>query len=568
MENFIKSNDLKRRVLVVDDELINREILGNILATAYEVVYAEDGVHALELLKDRNVRYSLILLDLLMPNMDGFEFLTMCKSDERLKSVPVIVMTSEKDAEVKSIKMGAADFITKPYDMPEVILARVERIIELSENTSIIKHAEKDTLTGLYSKDFFFEYVRQIEAYDPNKSTDAIVINVEHFHLINEIYGRGEGDSVLIQIADLILETLKSIHGIACRTDADTFYVYSRHTNNPEEIINQISADLTRAFKDHPIRIRAGVYENVDKDVIPENRYDRAKMACDRIRDDYTHMVSYYNKELHEKSIYFEKLIHDIDSAIENKDFVVYFQPKYGIQQGRYKLRSAEALIRWKHPEMGMISPGDFIPLFESNGLIQKVDNYVWCEAARTIKQWKDKYNITVPVSVNVSRIDIYDPNLENNLINILDSNGLTPNEYMLEITESAYSDNADRLIEVINNMRAKGFKIEMDDFGSGYSSLNMLTTIPIDVLKMDMKFVKNMLNDSKSLKLVTLVMDIAKFLNVPVVAEGVESKEQLDTLHEMGCEIIQGFYFSRPVPAEEFEAFIQKEVELRKEEA
>ena len=211
-----------------------------------------------------------------------------------------------------------------------------------------------------------------------------------------------------------------------------------------------------------------------------------------------------------------------------------------------------------------MISPGDFIPLFESNGLVQKLDRYVWEEAASQVKKWKDKYGYTVPVSVNVSRIDIYDPMLEDNLTGLLEKNSITSDELLLEITESAYSDNASRLIEVVNNLRSKGFKIEMDDFGSGYSSLNMLTTIPIDVLKMDMKFVRNMMKDEKSFKLVELVMDIAKFLNVPVVAEGVEDKIQMTKLKEMGCDLIQGYYFSKPVPPEEFNAFIEAEIQKK----
>ena len=206
-----------------------------------------------------------------------------------------------------------------------------------------------------------------------------------------------------------------------------------------------------------------------------------------------------------------------------------------------------------------MISPGDFIPLFEGNGLIQKVDHYVWSEAASQIKKWKDKFGVTVPVSVNVSRVDIYDPDLEKTLVGILEENGLTTDDMMLEITESAYADDAKGLTDVVNELRNRGFKIEMDDFGTGYSSLNMITTIPIDVLKIDMKFIRNMNKADKSRKLVELVMDIAKFLKVPAVAEGVEDETQLEALKGMGCEIIQGYYFSKPVPADEFEQFIEK---------
>ncbi|MCR4837354.1 MAG: EAL domain-containing protein [Eubacterium sp.] len=257
-----------------------------------------------------------------------------------------------------------------------------------------------------------------------------------------------------------------------------------------------------------------------------------------------------------------------MDDALKNKDFVVFYQPKYDISEGRPKLKSAEALIRWKHPELGMISPGDFIPLFESNGLIQKLDNYVWQEAAAQVKLWKDEFGITIPVSVNVSRIDIYDPELEEKLLTLLRKYALSPENLLLEITESAYSNNAQGLIETVNHLREEGFRIEMDDFGSGYSSLNMLTTIPIDVLKMDMKFIRNMQRDEKSQKLVELVIDIARFLQVPVVAEGVETEEQLKLLAQMGCDIIQGYYFSRPVPPEEFRVFIEKEIRDRESES
>ena len=229
-------------------------------------------------------------------------------------------------------------------------------------------------------------------------------------------------------------------------------------------------------------------------------------------------------------------------------------------------LTSAEALIRWIHPELGFISPGEFIPLFEKNGLIRQVDHYVWREAAQQVKRWREAFGVSIPISVNVSRVDIFDPELEKKLCDILDEFSLTPDELMLEITESAYSDSADRLIEVVNSLRDKGFKIEMDDFGSGYSSLNMLTEIPIDVLKIDMQFIRRMLLDDKKLGLVRLVMDIARFLHVPVVAEGVEEEEQLNVLREMGCDIVQGYYFSPPLPAERFGELIEKECQKRGE--
>ena len=565
MDGLKQRGTLRRKVLVVDDELINREILGNILKHEFEVSFAENGQQAYEMLTGNAGDFSLILLDLLMPVLDGYELLKRCKADPEFENIPIIVMTQEKNAEVSSIKSGAADFITKPYNMPEVILARCERIIDLYEKKSLIDSTEIDPLTGLYSKSFFFEYIRQLEQYNPERHMDAMVMDIEHFHLINEIYGRREGDAVLKKVAEILMGQLEKNLGIACRTDADTFYIYLNSLEDYQGLADKITQETKNvSLSPAKIRLRIGINRDVEKNEHPEKWFDHAKLACDGLREDYTRQVAYYDSALNDKQLYHEKLIHDIESSIENKDFIVFYQPKYGIQSDAPVLKSAEALIRWKHPTLGMISPGDFIPLFESNGLVQKLDRYVWEEAASQVKKWKDKYGYTVPVSVNVSRIDIYDPMLEDNLTGLLEKNSITSDELLLEITESAYSDNASRLIEVVNNLRSKGFKIEMDDFGSGYSSLNMLTTIPIDVLKMDMKFVRNMMKDEKSFKLVELVMDIAKFLNVPVVAEGVEDNIQMTKLKEMGCDLIQGYYFSKPVPPEEFNAFIEAEIQKK----
>ena len=319
-----------------------------------------------------------------------------------------------------------------------------------------------------------------------------------------------------------------------------------------------VAKELANASEANNIRLRMGVYSDVDKSLMVENWLDRAKTACDMIRGDYSKDIEYYSNDLYEQAKYQEKLINDIDDAISNKDLKVFFQPKYDITGEKPTLRSAEALIRWIHPELGMISPGDFIPLFESNGLIQRLDYYVWEEAAKQVGSWKKEYGVSVPVSVNVSRMDIYFPGLRDNFMRLLKENDLEPNELMLEITESAYSENAEELIKVVENLREYGFMIEMDDFGTGYSSLNMITSIPIDALKLDMKFVRNMEKDKKSMKLVELVLEIAEFLQVPVIAEGVETEKQLKLLKERNCDIIQGYYFSKPVPAEEFTKFFK----------
>lgn len=563
MESKFKySKNMRRRVLVVDDEYVNRQMLGYILSADYEVMYAANGREALDLIRKNSRTISLVLLDLLMPEMDGFELIKLLRGDDALRGIPIIVLTSEKSAEVQALKLGAADFITKPYDMPEVILARVWRTIELSEDKLIIETAEKDELTGLYTKEFFFEYARQMERYSPNlekDSVDAVALNVDHFHLINELYGRSFGDRVLKVMADTLRDFFAKAGGIGCRSEADTFYLYCAHQEDYSKLLDQLQDALSELAKKGRIRTRIGVYSGIDTEIDMEQRFDRAKIACNTIRGNFTQTIAFYDMKLHDDAIFAERLINDVHEALEQKQLKVFFQPKYGVQSEKPVLRSAEALIRWQHPEFGMVSPGAFIPLFESNGLIQMLDYYVWKESAAQIRKWKDQFGVSLPVSVNVSRIDIYDPELKDKLCGILDEYGLTTSDLMLEVTESAYSNNAKQLIEVVESLRGLGFKIEMDDFGSGYSSLNMLSVLPIDVLKLDMKFVRNMLEDEKSYKLVGLIMDIAKYLDVPVVAEGVESLEQLQHLKKLGCAVIQGYYFSKPVPPEEFEKFFSE---------
>ena len=286
----------------------------------------------------------------------------------------------------------------------------------------------------------------------------------------------------------------------------------------------------------------------------PEQMFDRARTACKMARGHYKEHLIIYDETVSERESYEQRLIHDLRHALDAEVFEVYYQPKYDIQAEPPKLVSAEALIRWKHPEFGMIPPGDFIPLFEKNGQIGLLDKYVWTKVAEQIKAWKDRYGITLPVSVNLSRIDVFDPQLEETLESILAKNQLNHEAFKLEVTESAYTENADQVIQVVGNLRKKGYEVEMDDFGTGYSSLNMLSAMPIDVLKMDQTFIRNIETDEKDKQLVALILGIAKNLKLLVIAEGVETEAQLEELKKQGCKLVQGYYFSRPLPAMEFE--------------
>ena len=395
---------------------------------------------------------------------------------------------------------------------------------------------------------------------------DAVVVDIEQFHAVNALNGREFGNRVLRALGDEIRAFLAETEGIASRVEADRFYIFCERQDDYQALLDRFQAKAGGLSRRASIRLRMGV-SPWRADVEPVLLFDQAQAACSMVRGDYKTHLMLYDEEMQNREILNQRLQNDLRHAVEEKELRVYFQPKYNIQCDPPKLVSAEALIRWKHPELGMIAPGTFIPLFESNGLITVVDNYVWTQTARQIGRWRAKYGVTLPVSVNLSRVDVFDPELEQKLEALIADNGLGRGAFKLEVTESAYTENAEHMIELVERLRRREFEIEMDDFGSGYSSLNMISSMPIDVLKMDMKFIRNIEHSEKDFRLVQVVMDIAKYLGVPVVAEGVETQAQLDLLKKAGCQLVQGYYFSPPVPAEEFEKLIERETEIKREQ-
>ena len=555
-----KQIERPKLILIADDIELNRDALEVVLDGQYNLLFAENGKEALEIMRMHREDLSMLILDLNMPVMNGYEVMERLREDELLQHIPVIVLTADKSAELQALQMGAADFITKPFDIPEIIQTRVSRILELSEGKKLISAAERDRITGLYSRNFFYEYANRLFQYHTEMHMDAAVLNIEQFHSVNAVNGREFGDSVLKRIGEEIRAFISGTQGIASRVEADRFDLYCLHQPDYRAVLNRIQEAVNRHSPNVSIHLRMGVMpwrEGVE----PVLMLDRAQAACNMVRGNYQNPLMIYNEEMQAQELMNRRLLNDLNSAVSEHQLQVYYQPKYDIQCDPPRLSSAEALIRWKHPELGMVSPGQFVPLFEGNGLISRVDHYVWEEAARQVREWKDRYGFVFPVSVNLSRADVFDPALVDRLIRLIEENHLDYKDIKLEVTESAYTDKASTVLETIHRLRELGFVIEMDDFGSGYSSLNMLSDMPIDVLKMDMKFVRNIETSDTDMRLVKLILDIARYLGVKVVAEGVETEGQLRLLKDVGCDLIQGFYFSRPVPPEEFEKLIEKEI-------
>ena len=439
-----------------------------------------------------------------------------------------------------------------------LLLWNVRAELKASEGKQLISEAEHDPLTKLYSHGFFTAYTNRLYREHPETPRDAVVMNIERFHTLNALNGRDFGDEVLKTLGAEINDFLHQNDGIAGRTEGDHFDLYCAHRDDYGALLARFQTPLSRMSPNSDIRLRMGVMP-WQEGLTPDEMFDRAWSACNMVRGDYKNHLLVYDDELRRRDMLNQSLQSELGRALEEHALEVYYQPKYDIRSETPRLSSAEALVRWRHPELGMISPGDFVPLFERSGQIAAVDRYVWAEVARQIAEWRDRLGVTLPVSVNLSRVDVFDPDLFGILDGIVAQHGLDRGDLKLEVTESAYTENADHLIRVIGQLREKGYKIEMDDFGSGYSSLNMLSSMPIDVLKMDMAFIRNIERNERDFRLVELIIDIARYLKVPVVAEGVETENQLRLLKNAGCDLVQGYYFSPPLCAVEFEEKVLK---------
>lgn len=548
----------KKKILIVEDNLINREVLGSILSPVYEVLKAENGEEGLAVLKEQKTGLSLILLDIVMPVMDGYGFLSRVKADAALALIPVVVTTqgsSEAD-EVAALSHGAADFVSKPY-RPEIILHRVANIINLRETAAMVNELQYDRLTGLFSKEYFYRCVRDQLDAAPGKTYDIICSNIENFKLINDIFGIPDGDCLLRGIAMLYRELVggKGVYGrigadhFACLVERGFLYANEWFA----DIIRRVNA-LSCAKN---IRVKWGIFPVEDKTVPAEQMCDRALLAAHSIKGQYGKYFAYYDDTLRKELLQEQTITDEMAAALADGQFEIYLQPKYRLTDD--SLAGAEALVRWQHPERGLLSPATFIPLFERNGFITRLDQFVWNKAAAVLREMDGKGYRPLPISVNVSRADIYNADLSEILQHIVEKYGLDPSRLPLEITESAYTETPAQIIETVRNLKELGFLIEMDDFGSGYSSLNMLNQLPLDILKLDMKFIQNETAKPEKKGILRYIMDIARAMELRVVAEGVETEEQLRRLRSVGCDYVQGYYFAKPMPCKEFEQLLKQ---------
>lgn len=415
-----------------------------------------------------------------------------------------------------------------------------------------------DELTGINNQQGFFEYTEQMLKEFPDISFCLIYWNIRKFRTTNDLFGWEAGDKILIHWANTLREILQDERSVYARLDHDNFICCVT-----EDFLDR--SDWTKLGEisysaegtEYHFYSCCGLYRITDRSLPLSNMIDKARAAMETIKNNYMTLYAWYDESMWNTLLEEQRMNVEFRKAIEEKQFKVYYQPICRSSDGL--ITSAEALIRWQHPVKGMISPGSFIPLFEKNGFISILDRYVWDEVCAMQQSRLDQGLATVPVSVNVSRVEFYNPTLCDDIRDIAKRHNISPDLLKIEITESAYADNPVQVMDAVKKLHAYGFSVLMDDFGSGYSSLNMLKDLPIDVLKIDMRFLDDLDKDQKAAIMLESIIRLAKWMKLSVVSEGVETQKEWEYLRSVECDSVQGYFFYKPMPQEDFIKLLDK---------
>jgi diguanylate cyclase (GGDEF)-like protein len=553
----------KQHILIAEDEAVNRMLLRKILEEEYVVSEVSDGAGVLRALKESGDSFTAVVLDLIMPGMDGFEVLKKISEMPEFSNIPILVATggSSPDSEAQSLAAGAWDYVTKPYN-PVVLRYRLRNIIARSQMPLLERVrvlAQQDQLTGLYNRRYFMKQTEKMLKANADVRFVLIRLDVDRFRLYNASFGSRAGDDLLRKIA----ETLRATVGTypLCtygRIESDIFCVCMPYQEQKlMEDIRRATAFSHTLSKDYRLELSFGLYVISGPEVEMENAYSRAVIAAAKCKDNFNRSYAFYDAAMEEAERKNQQIINEMERALREKQFHVYLQPKYSMKTGCPC--GAEALVRWEHPQRGMVMPGSFIPLFERNGFILQLDYYMWENVCALLKQWIQEGKSPMPVSVNVSRVSLFSPDVVERLTGLVRKYEIPVELLNLEITESAYMANPAFMKKVIQELHDRGFVILMDDFGSGYSSLNTLKNIDVDILKIDLRFLSIGERNARSEKILASVVRMAGWIGTPVVVEGVETKEQRDFLESIGCVFVQGYFYAKPMPVPDYVSLMER---------
>ena len=542
-------NTEKPKILLVDSNAENIALLKEIISSQYTVIDTSPE-DVFEILSNGLYDIASAIIDIrlaapIVKKLRGFI---------PTEKIPILISTDieNSDLEDELLTLEVLDFLKKPYDERRV-LNRLKTAIKLAEANKAIDELERDALTGLLTRKAFLLKTEQFIAANPEKKYSLIAFDFDNFKSSNSLYGVEKCNEFLAFTAREMMKALPE--GISGRYGGDQYILFfeSEHDFDMQRLTRISKLILDKAPIPHQI-VKMGIYTPIDVEIPIVICCDRAFLSISRIKGKYGKDYAFFEDELQSQLLNEQRITETMERALEECQFQVFYQPKHETISGN--IAGAEALVRWNHPEYGFMSPGQFIPLFERNGFIVKLDCFVLEQVCKDIQRWKQDGLPLVPISVNVSRRDFIESGCIDKQYQIVEKYNIDHSLIHMEVTESLYSENTDLIISQVKRTQEMGFVIEMDDFGAGYSSLGSLSTFPLNVLKLDISFVRNIV---KNEIVIENIIKMAHRMGLLVIAEGAETVEQFKILRTLGCDYIQGYYFSKPLPVKEFEAYLKK---------
>ncbi len=550
---FLPGMDPKRKILIIDDDKDNRELLKKLLEKDYDPIEAENGQEGFNIIQSQFQSVSVVLLKVDTPVVNGFNFLEKIKQDPFLRNIPTIALTECANHEIddKCINAGAMEILSKPYN-PTLVKLRVGAMVQMREALAALTTIEYDEVTHLYTKQAFRHYAEMLLRNNPDKHYDVITYCINNFRMINEVYSFSIGDELLRYVNEVVRSAFKE--GIYSRFSGSRFTCMLPHTS--EEKLRQLTAEIKETLVNSPVptaTLKFGVYQDVDHEMPITSIYDCARSAQDTIRANYDSIIAFYDEE-GRKLIEAQQLMEaSFEKGIREKQFVVYYQPK--LDPYTNKIVGAEGLVRWQQEDGTLITPDQFIPLFEKDSLIIRLDAYMFRAICEQQKRMMDMGLNIVPISINLSRNSLVRNELLEEYMSIVKETGVSVESVPIELTESsAYL--VSQIKGFADKLKDAGFSLHMDDLGNGYSSLISLHMLSFDVVKID-KSLTDFIGNFEGDAIIKHTIALARELSMKVVIEGVETAEQVEFLKKLGCDAIQGFYYSKPVPQADFEKMI-----------